>query len=154
MRTIVINRFDKIFGPAGVSAGYALMIGGIVITYYSPYGIFFIILGAFLAFTHTSAAIDLEDKRVRFTNNLFGILKYGKWIEIRPEMSIVIKKNNTVYRSFSRSNRTLDIKTNNFRLFLCDENKNLLLPLKNSKALSDAKNAAEELAIQLNISNL
>ena len=154
MQSLIINRFDKAFGPAGASAGISLMLGGIVATIFSPYGILLILAGAFLAFTYTSVAIDIDEKRVRGINNFFGVLKFGKWQDISPEMYITVKPNKLAYRTYSRSNRSVDIKTHNYKIVLCNEKHKEIMPLKNTKALSEAKNDAEELARQLNISIL
>ena len=152
MQPLIINRFDKAFGPAGASAGISLMLGGIVATIFSPYGILLLLAGAFLAFTYSSVAIDVDEKRVRGINNFFGILKFGKWMDINPEMYITVKPNKLSYRTYSRSNRSVDIKTHNYKIVLCNETHKEIMPLKNTKTLAEAKKYAEELALQLIIS--
>ena len=151
MQKTIVHRFDKIFGPAGTSAGYSMIAGGIVILYFTLYGIVFILTGAFLAFTHSASTIDFSDKKFRFTNNLFGFLKFGKWIDITPDMKICIRKNNTIYRNYSRGNRTIDIKTHNFQLMLCDENNVPIAPVVLCKSISDAKINAENYAQKLDL---
>jgi hypothetical protein len=151
MNNLIVNRFDNPFGPAGSAAGWGFMLGGLLITYFSYLGIFIILTGAFLAFTHTSVIIDKSDKKVKLTNNFFGILKFGRWLDIRPEMFITVRPNNIVFRTYSRSNRSTDIKTHNYRLILVDENKKNIVPLKNVNTLNEARANAEELSMQLGI---
>jgi hypothetical protein len=151
MKDPIINRFDKVFGPVGTSTGIPLILGGIFISWFSMYGLFLSIIGAFVAFTDSSTTIDPKRKMVYFSNNIFGILKFGKWIELKPEMSIAIRKNNQIYRAYNRSNRTLDIKTHNYQIILCDDKRKMLLPLKHFNSISEAQQHAQELADYLGI---
>lgn len=151
MKELIIYRFDKIFGPVGTSTGIPLILGGLFIAWFSLYGLLLSLIGAFVAFTDSSTTIDTKRKMIYYSNNIFGILKFGKWIELKPEMSIVIRQNNHIYRAYSRSNRTLDIKTHNYQLILCDDNRKMLFPLKNSNSITEAGTHAKELAHKLGI---
>ncbi|MBN1115575.1 MAG: hypothetical protein JXA77_00095 [Bacteroidales bacterium] len=151
MGTLVINRFDKSFGPVGSFAGLFIFLAGLILIFYSYSAIILILLGAFVGFTHSSASIDFGDSKIRLTNNICGIFKFGKWIQVHPEMVISIKSNRQIYRNFSRSNRVLDIKTHKYQVLLCDEKLNPLIPLKYIKDLDDGKKIAKEYATRLNI---
>ena len=151
MSTTVINRFDRSFGPVGSSAGLFIFLAGLFLIFYSYSAIILILLGAFVGFTHSSASIDFDESKIRLSNNICGIFRFGKWIQIQPEMVITIKSNKQIFRNYSRSNRVLDIKTHKYQVLLCDENKNPLMPLKYVKNLDAGKNIAKEYGAKLNI---
>ena len=89
---ILKNKLEIAFGPFGSSTGFFIMIGGIIATFYSLIGPVIVIIGAFAAFTSTSTRIDTDKKRIKLSNNLFGIIPVGKWIEIKPGMKLGLKK--------------------------------------------------------------
>lgn len=151
MKTIIINRFDKSFGPMGSSAGFFLLIGGLFLLYFSFSSIFLVVLGIFLAFTHTSATLDYENKRVRFCNNICGFLKFGKWVDIQPDMTLRLAKNRQIFRSYSRSNRTLDVKTHQYQLLLYSSDKEKIMPLVYSSSISEAKETSKKIAEKLGL---
>ncbi|MBN2485310.1 MAG: hypothetical protein JXB34_05010 [Bacteroidales bacterium] len=154
MKDQIINRFDKLFGPAGSSAGWIFMLSGIYILSFSFSGIFFFLIGAFLAFTYTSVVIDKTDRKVKLTNNFFGILRFGRWTEVNPDMTVTVKPNTIVYRTYSRSNRAIENKTHNYRVLLFDENKNCLMPLKYESTLGHAIESAKELSVVLGLNSV
>ena len=145
-------KLDKPFGPVGTTGGIVLFLAGIFSSFISYSGILLIIMGAFMGFTSTGTRIDFDNKKIRFFNNFFGILKVGKWIPIEPGMKIGIKKNNWMWRGYSRSNRTLDISSNDFRINLYDAfGKELLSIMKagsRDSALTEMKNLAEQLKLE------
>ena len=96
-------------------------------------------IGAFVGFTSTSTLIDFDKKRIRFSNNIFGIISIGRWIAIQADMKIGIKKSNKVWRAYSRSNRTLDIVSNDYILILYDSKGKEIMPLYKSDNLDTAK---------------
>ena len=114
------NKLDKLFGPVGTSAGLFVFIAGLLISSFSLTGLFFILLGAFIGFSYTGTRINFEQKKIKFSNYLFGFIPTGKWINIQPDMKIRIKKTKRVWRAYSRSNRTIDIDENDYRLILYD----------------------------------
>jgi len=85
---IIKNKLDRTFGPFGSSTGFFLMLGGVLATYFSIFGLLLVIIGAFAAFTSTSALIDTDNKKIKYSDNLFGILPVGKWIDIKPDMKV------------------------------------------------------------------
>ena len=89
---ITKNKLDKSFGPVGSSAGIFMFIVGLVATYNSLTGLILVFIGAFVAFTTTSTLIDFDKKRIKFSNNFFGIIAIGQWIDLKPEMKIGLKK--------------------------------------------------------------
>jgi len=86
------NKLDTFFGPVGTSAGILLFFAGIAVIYFSFFGLVLIVFGAFIGFSNTSTRIDFDKKQIKFSNNLFGFIKIGRWTSIEPEMVIGIKK--------------------------------------------------------------
>ncbi|MEI7982893.1 MAG: hypothetical protein WCI71_14670 [Bacteroidota bacterium] len=136
---ITNNRLDKSFGPVGVSAGVVLFIAGLILTYFYFSGIILVLVGAFVGFTYSSTLIDYDKKRIKFSNNLFGVIRTGKWVPIEPTMKIGIRKSDQTYRAYSRSNRTLDVTQNDFRLIICDSEHKEIMPIKKVGSLDAAK---------------
>jgi hypothetical protein len=149
---IITNRLDKSYGPAGAFAGYVLFIAGLIIACFSMPGITLILIGAFVGFTSTSALIDEEKKRVRLSNNIFGIIKTGKWIDVKPGMTIGIKKSEVSWRAFSMGNRPLDVDRSDYRLVLFDSGNKEIMPLQKCDSSDSAKSELKSLAFRLGLS--
>ncbi|MCX6303586.1 MAG: hypothetical protein NT040_01330 [Bacteroidetes bacterium] len=139
---ITNNKLDRSFGPVGASAGVFLFIAGIALSYFYFSGLILVLLGAFVGFTSSSTLVDYEKRRVRFSNNLFGFIQTGKWIQIEPSMKIGIRQSNQTYRAYSRGNRPLDIASKDIRLILFDSGGKEIIPLKK---LDSAEAASIEL---------
>jgi hypothetical protein len=148
------HRFDKSFGPVASFSGILIFIAGLIATYFGLTGLILVVLGAFIGFTDSSTTIDFENRRVRFTNNIFGIIKIGKWINLAKKMQVGIKRDNKVYRTYSRSNRTLDLKVHNKVLYLFDKNGNPLIPIRKLLKNENSNNEIEKISSKLEISRL
>lgn len=146
------NKLDKSFGPVGSSAGIFMAIVGIIASYTTLFGLIFVVVGCFLGFTSTCTIIDFEKKRIKFSENLFGIIKTGKWIQIDDRMKIGIKNSNLVWRAFSQGNRSVDIGADDFRLILYDAENNEIMPVKKTGSLGLAIAEQELLCEKLNLS--
>ena len=133
------NKLDKSFGPVGTSAGIFLFVIGIITLYSSWFGLILVLLGAFVGFSSTSTIIDSDNRRVKFSNNLFGIIQTGKWIFVNQDMKIGIRESNITWRAYSRSNRPLAIDNKDFRLVLLDSENQEIMTLKKTDSLSSAK---------------
>ncbi len=139
------NILDKPFGPAGTFAGILIFIVGLYASVmFSLNGLFLVLIGAFFGFTYTSTVIDFERKRVKFQNHLFGIIPYGQWLDIKPEMKLGLKRSNRTYSAYSQSNRTLDISEKDIRLILFDRNNKQLIPLEKYKTKESAIEGLKE----------
>jgi hypothetical protein len=136
---ITNNRLDKSFGPVGNSAGVMLFLAGLALSWCYLSGIILVLIGGFVGFTTTSALIDNDRKRIKFCNNLFGIIRSGKWISVEPTMKIGIRESNQTYRAFSRGDRALDINKKDFRLVLYDSQNREIMPMKKYNSLEEAK---------------
>ena len=146
------NKFEKSFGPVGTSAGVVLFIAGLILTYFHFTGLILILIGAFVGFSSTSTQIDFEQKRVKFSNNLFGIIKLGQWLNIEPSMKIGIKESNLTWRSYSQGNRPLDIESNDYRIILFDSVNKEIMPIKKFNSKDLAKIELETIGKKLNLS--
>ena len=145
------NKLDKSFGPAGSSAGIFLFIIGIITTITSLFGLVLVLLGAFIGFSSSSTFIDSDKRRIKFSNNLFGILKIGKWIQINPAMKLAIKDSAITWRTYSRGNRTLDIESKDFRIILLDSDNQEIMQIKKTNSLDLAKAELEILCNKLGL---
>jgi hypothetical protein len=125
--------FGKSFGPVASFSGMIIFIAGLIATYHSYSGIILVIFGSFVGFTNSSTTIDPVNKRIRHSTNIFGVIKIGKWLRVDKNMRLAIKKDNKVYRTYSRSNRVLDIKSEARVIYLCDEHGNILIPVMKIK---------------------
>ena len=149
---IANNKFEKSFGQVGASAGMVLFIAGLILTYFHFSGLILILLGAFVGFSSTSTLIDYEKKRVKFSNNLFGIIRIGQWLKIEPSMKIGIKESNLTWRSYSQGNRPLDIESNDYRIILFDSVNKEIMPIKKFNSKDLAKIELETIGKKLNLS--
>lgn len=147
-------KFDKSFGPVASFSGILIFIAGLIASYFALAGLILVLLGAFIAFTNSSTTIDTKDKKVRFSNNIFGIIKIGKWIDLDKNMQVGIKRDNKVYRTYSRSNRTLDLKVNNIILYLFDNQGNPILPIMKIQKNENPNDEMDRISNELEISRM
>jgi hypothetical protein len=152
IKMMVNNKLDKSFGPVGALSGLILFVVGIVMTCFYFSGLVLVLLGAFIGFTSTSTLLDFENKRVKFTNNLFGILRIGKWVGVEANMKIGIKDSNITWQSYSRGNRALENNTRDFRIVLTDSGEKEIMEIKKAMSFEAAKSDCETLANQLGLS--
>lgn len=112
---IVKNRISFTFGNFGIIFGCLLIISGVFVLFYSLVGITTILVGLFLALTTTNTYVDCENKKMKFSNNLFGIIKLGKWYDINSNMLIKIVE---------------DKQQHKYQLNLYNSNDKLIMPIK------------------------
>jgi hypothetical protein len=147
---LIKNKLDKSFGPVGASAGFVLFVAGLVITYFSFLGLILIIIGAFIGFTSTSTTIDFDKRKIKFSDNLFGIFEIGKWIKVEPEMKIGIKKSNIGWVSYN-VNIPRDFVNKDYRVVLYDSLNQQIMEIKKNKSLDAAKQELDKLVVQLGL---
>jgi len=143
---IIKNKLDIAFGPFGSSTGFFLFIGGIIATYFSIFGLIIVIIGAFAGFTSTSTFIDSDNKRIKFSNNLFGFISVGKWIDIKPQMKIGLKKSHKGYRAYIRGTQPVGIHINDIRIYLYGPDNKLIMPVKKINSYASSKRELSELS--------
>jgi hypothetical protein len=145
------NKLDKSFGPSGSFAGYIIFAAGLVATYSNWAGLILVVIGAFVGFSSTGTVIDVYKKRIKFSNNLFGFIPAGKWIDIEPTMKVGIKESNITWTTFSRSNRSIDNVKQDFRIVLCDTEENEIMEISKNDSLDSAKSQLETISQQLGL---
>lgn len=146
------NKLDKVFGPAGSSAGSFLLIVGLIITCSSLVGLILILVGAFIGFTSTSTVVDLEKRRLKFSTSVLGFIPLGRWIYVEDGMTVGIKYFTRSWRAHSQGSQTLDLSTRDYRLVLYDQRGEELMPVKKIKSLSAAQLEATEISKKLGVS--
>jgi len=148
---VIKNKLDIVSGPFGSSAGFFLFIGGIVATYFSLFGLIIAIIGAFVSFTSTSTFIDVDKRRIKSSNNLFGIFPVGKWIDINPGMKIGIKKAHKGYRAYIRGTQPIGIHINDIRIYLYGPDNKQIMPVKKFDSYESSKRELSELSSALGL---
>jgi hypothetical protein len=156
------NRISKTFGPVGSFAGIMIFFLGLSATILFNdgriagflVGILTTLTGAFIGFSNSSVLIDQKKKRVRFSNNIFGFIRTGVWMDIEPDMKIGITASKMNIRSYSRGNRILDIPVKKFIVMLFDKESKPIatLGISNFKdqAIKEAEILSENLKIKYN----
>jgi hypothetical protein len=148
---MIKNKLDKTFGPFGSSTGFFLFIGGIIATYFSFFGLIIAIIGAFVSFTSTGTYVDTEKKRIKFSNNLFGIFPAGKWIDIKPDMKLGLKKSHKGYRAYVRGTQPIGIHYNDIRIFLYDSENKQIMPISKFDSYESSKTELNNLSTLLGL---
>lgn len=148
---ILKNKLDKTFGPFGSSTGFFLMIGGLITIFFSWIGILLAIAGAFAAFTSTSTYIDTEKKKIRYSDNLFGVFPVGKWIEIKPGMKLGISGSHRGFVGYTRGNQPVEMHYNDFRIILYDSDNKKIAPVMKSDSRDLLKDDLEKLSVLLGL---
>lgn len=152
MKTIC--KLDKTFGPVGSLAGIILFATGIVLVWFSLSALINILLGAFLGFTFSNTEIDFDQKKIRHSDVLFGLIKTGKWMDVKPDMKIGILKSKRTWRTYSRGNRELDSPVEDYRLVLFTGAGKKRIPLKKFASAEEAGKELVEWCTRLNIQKL
>ncbi len=151
---ILKNKLDKSFGPSGTFAGYTIFVIGVITTYTNWGGLLLVLVGAFMGFSSTSTLIDLDKKRIMFSNNLFGFIKTGKWVKVEATMKVGIKESNITWTTFSRSNRSIDTVNKDFRIVLCDSAETEIMEISKSDSPDAAMAQLENVSRQLGLSTI
>jgi hypothetical protein len=145
------NKLDKSFGPVGSFAGIIVFLAGLVSVYFSWFSLILVLIGGFVSFTYSSTEIDFDQKRVRFLNNLFGVIKLGQWMNVKPDMKLGITKSRKIWKTYSGGNRELEITNEDYRLILYDASGRKIMPIKKEDNLNSAKKELETICRQLEI---
>jgi hypothetical protein len=88
--------------------------------------------------------------RIRSITYLFGIIPYGKWIEIKQEMNLGLKKSNKGYRTHTRGH-SRDFYNKDIRIMLHDKNNKQIIALEKFSTLGSTKIGLEKLRSQLKL---
>lgn len=123
-----------------------MFIAGIIYLYFSLIGIILIVIGAFIGFTSVVTFLDSEKSKIKFSDNLFGIIPIGKWIDITNEMKIGLVNSQRGFRTYSRGMRTTDVILKDIRIMLYGPDNKKIGPIKKCKSHESARKSAEELS--------
>lgn len=148
---IINNKLEKTFGPFGSSTGFFLLLGGLIATYFSLFGLLIAAGGAFAAFTTSSTFIDTDNRKIKYSDNLFGFISIGKWIEIKPDMKLGLKKSHRGYVGYIRGTQPVDIHHNDIRAFLYGPDNKQIMPVKKYGSYEDAKKDIDNLGSMLEL---
>jgi hypothetical protein len=149
------NVFGKTFGPVGSFSGLIIFIVGLFLTVAAGFGgIVVVVIGAFVAFTRPVTTIDFEKKQVRKGDKLFGLIKTGIWLPLESSMKIGIYHSNKVYRTYSRSNRSLDIEQKQNLICLFDGKGKKLMPLTVIKQNDEVEVELEKMSARLGLERM
>jgi len=151
LKMITNYKLEKSFGPIGSSAGLFMFVIGIISTYESLFGLVLVLIGAFTGFSSTGTLVDRDKRRLKFSNNLFGIIRTGIWIALEPGMNIGIKNQDQVWKAYSRSNQALEIDSKAFVIMLFDADGNEIMPIAKAATPEKAITGLKELSAQLGI---
>ena len=146
---VINNRINLTFGSAGSFAGYILLIVGLA-TINGWAGIILVLIGSFFAFSFTGTTIDKEKNRCRQFTQLFGLFKVGDWEELSIYNEIAFRKNESVFRINSLSNRSISSKSNSYLIYLLSEFTKNKIVVKKCKNKEIAKIEAHKLSQFLN----
>jgi len=147
---IIENKLDYSFGKTGTFAGYFLILGGLL-SITNVIGIFLILIGAFMSFSHSGALIDTEGKEIMFYNKIFGLFKTGRGIKISNFNSLVISKNKRTNTTFSRGNRSLTLNEYDYRVFIVDSKGKQRIPLIKCNSKEEALKEAEKISLLIDL---
>jgi len=148
---IAENKHGRTFGPFGTSTGFFMIIGGLISIYFTSFGVLIALFGAFAAFTSASTLIDTDNRKIRFSDNLFGFIRIGKWIDISPGMKLGLKKSHRGYVGYVRGTQPVDIHYNEIQIMLYDSRNKPVIPVKKLKTLEHANNELEKLSASLGL---
>ena len=148
---IIKNKLDTTFGPFGSSTGFFMLLGGIITTYYSWIGPVIAIIGAFVLFTSTSTFIDADNMRIKHSDNLFGFIRIGKWIIIKPEMRIGLKKTHKGYLAYIRGTQPIGIHNKDIRIYLYGPDNKTIMPIKKFDSYASSKGELDRLSAMLGL---
>jgi predicted membrane protein len=151
---IIENRIEKrSFGPFASSMGLFLFIGGLVISYFSLTGLLLSLIGAFIGFTSTCTIIDTDNKRIKHADYIFGFVPIGKWVSIKPDMKLGLKRVKRGYVGYIRGNQQVDIQYSDIRIFLYDSNNKKIMPIKKFQTYELAEKELKDMGSLLNLEN-
>ncbi len=142
------------FGPAGSFAGIIVFIGGLILITSSISGIILVLIGALFGFSYSSTALDPDRKRMKFTNNIFGLIKTGHWIEVNKTMKIGARRSNTTWRTWSKGNRVNDSAQIDLVMFLFGPDNKKVIPVKKIKTPESVDSEIEAMCLKFGLKRI
>ena len=135
-----------LIGITILTVGIVSLIGGYWIA-----GILGIIIAWFLLLSYSGIQIDINERMVRPYNCWFGIYKTGKWKTLETYIGLTLVPMKKVYTVYSRSNRRITNKEEEFRVYLVNQSQKPALAIKRCKKRETAQSRMDEFAIWLRL---
>ena len=110
-----------------------------------------IIILWYLFGTYTGVEIDNEKRVFRAYNKHFGLLKSGQWRLLDNYIGLTLVPMKSVYRMYSRSNRTTASEKQEFRIYLVNRAKKPEMEIKRCKTLEHGLQSIDEFSIWLRL---
>jgi hypothetical protein len=128
-----------------------MFLGGIITIYFSWFGLVIAVVGAFVAFTTTSTSVDSNNKKIRFSNNLFGIIPAGKWVDIKPDMKLGLEKHHRGFMGYIRGTQPVSIHYKDIRIYLYNSDNKQIMPVIKCNYLQSSVRELNILSTQLGL---
>ena len=109
------------------------------------------LIGAFIGFTATYSYIDLKNKRIKYSTQLFGFIPIGKWTYLTSDMKLGLKKSTDNWGAYSQSNRSTSLSYSDLKIMLYDAEDTEIIPVKKVKKAKNAESELEKLSKLLNL---
>lgn len=148
------NKLDYLFGPVGTISGKTIFLAGVILIFFSLSGLILILFGAFVGFTYKSIIIDFESRKVKPSTNIFGIIPWGKWVFVHPDMKVSFRKTGNTWRTYSRGNRSFNIADKDYFIFLCDSKGTEIIPLLKTNDSEKARLESEKTREKFGLKNV
>jgi hypothetical protein len=128
-----------------------MFLGGIIATFYSWFGLVIAVVGAFAFFTTTSSIIDSDNKKIKFSDNLFGIIPVGKWIDIKPDMKLGLEKHHRGFMGYIRGTQPVSIHYKDIRIYLYSADNKQIMPVIKCNSYQSCVKELNTLSSQLGL---
>ena len=150
---IIKNKLENILSGPKIFVGILFLITGIIIALLGNvfFGIVIVLLATFFLTTSSGVEIDIDARKVKEYNKLFGIIKIGKWQDLDQYVGLTlvpIRKLNTIA---SRANLTNTTVHRDFRIFLVNNMKKPAFAIKICKTPEQAQDSIDEFSIWLKL---
>ncbi len=113
--------------------------------------IFCLTIAWYLFGTNSGMEINTDKKTFREYNKHFGIFKSGQWKSINQFIGLTVVSMKSVYKVYSRSNRTNASSKTEFRVYFVNEHKKPEHLIKKCNTQEEAQNKMDELALWLHL---
>ena len=148
---IINNKLDRSFGKVGFGSGLILIVAGIVSVIATPFTSILILLGAFVAFSHSGVQIDTRKRRIRLYQNICGIYKTGKWVSIERYEGLTVSPYNRITQMRSFSNRVSTLEEHDYRVFILNKSIKPDFAIKRCKTNDEAMKEMDDLSLLLHL---
>ncbi len=151
MEKIIKYKFGTMFGPAGKSAGIVFCLVAIGMAFIDLKSLILLPLGILLAFTCNLCIIEPNTNKIKQGIQICRFVEFGKWENINSDMFLSLTPHFKNFRYYSRSNRSVDVSENTYRINLIDAKTKKEIPVGDFNSLKEAKAQIKRLSEQLRL---